>query len=245
MLPCPLRERVGVRGICKIEFKSTLAMQHIELDYVAPLHRITLKNNGACSLAFIAEFTTALDEIEAAGFPAPLIITGQDKTFSTGFHLEDFFSGDTELRSRMFSQSIRLLARVAALPLPTAAAMNGHAFGFGALLALACDWRIMRRDRGFFCLPELELKVAIPRAMMELLMLKLRPEVLRDLLLSGRRVGGDESESLGIVDAACPLDELFTRAEAVLRPQAGHDRETLGAIKRELYRQFLYEAADA
>ncbi len=66
-------------------------------------------------------------------------------------------------------------------PLPTAAAINGHAFGFGALLALACDRRIMRSDRGFFCLPELDLKVAIPRPMMELLKLKLRHDVLRDL----------------------------------------------------------------
>jgi len=97
----------------------------------------------------------------------------------------------------------------------------------------------MRNDRGFFCLPELALKVAIPRAMMELLRLKLRDDVLRDLLLTGRRVGGDEAARLGIIDAACPLAEVAGCAETLLAPHAGHDRETLGALKRELNRSFL------
>ncbi len=219
-------------------------MQHIALDVSGPIHSITLENDGACCLDFIAEANSALDEVEAAACPAALVITGRDKTFSTGFKLDDFFSGDRELRGRMFSGSIRLLARIAGLPLATAAAVNGHAFGFGALLALACDWRVMRSDRGFFCLPELELKVAIPRAMMELLKLKLRPGVLHDLLLSGRRVGGEEACSLGIVDAACCLEELMARAEGLLTAHLGHDRETLGAIKAELNRSFLDAAAE-
>ena len=69
-------------------------MQHIELSRHESLYLLRLKNGGACSLDFIADFTAALDEIEAAQSPASLIITGEDKTFSTGFHLADFFNGD-------------------------------------------------------------------------------------------------------------------------------------------------------
>ena len=216
-------------------------MRHVELDRSAPLPLLRMRDGGACSLSFIDEFNAALDVAEAGD---ALIITGEGTTFSTGFHLEDFFSGDDGLRGRMFSGATALLARVAALPLATAAAVNGHAFGFGALLALACDWRVMRADRGFFCLPELELKVAIPRAMMELFKLKIPAGVLRDLLLTGRRVGGDEAYRLGIVDEACPLDEILGRAGQRLAPQAGRDRDTMGAIKRELYRSFLEAAAE-
>jgi enoyl-CoA hydratase/carnithine racemase len=213
--------------------------EHLTLRHTSQVYTLCLKNGGACSLSFIDDFNAALDIVEASKGPACLIITGQDKSFSTGFHLDDFFSGDAALRSAMLSRSITLLGRVAALPLPTAAAMNGHTFGFGALLALACDRRVMRRDRGYFCLPELDLQVAIPRPMMELLKLKLRHDVLRDLLFSGRRISGQEACGLGIVDAACPLAELMARAHDMVKPLAEKNRTTLGAIKRELYRQFL------
>ena len=218
---------------------------HLSLRLDPPVYTLCLKNGGACSLVFIAGCNAALDVVEASQGPACLIITGEGKSFSTGFHLDDFFSGDAALRDALFSSSIRLLGRVAALPLPTAAAMNGHAFGFGALLALACDRRIMRSDRGFFCLPELDLQVAIPRAMMELLKLKVRHDVLQDLLLSGRRVGGQEACRLGIVDAACPAETLLKQAQGMVLPLANKDRATLGAVKRELCRQFLDTVAAA
>ena len=213
--------------------------QHLTLRHTQPAYTLCLKNGGACSLSLIADFNAALDSIEASTGPACLIITGEDKSFSTGFQLEDFFSGNAGLRQTMLSRSIKLLGRVAALPLPTAAAINGHAFGFGALLALACDRRVMRSDRGFFCLPELDLHIAIPRPMMELLKLKLRHDVLGDLVFSGRRIGGQEAFGLGIVDAACPPAELMAQAHTMVQPLAEKDRATLGAMKRELYRQFL------
>jgi enoyl-CoA hydratase/carnithine racemase len=213
--------------------------EFLSLRHAPPVYSLCLKNGGACSLAFIDSLNVCLDMVETSQGPACLIISGQDKAFSTGFHLEDFFSGDTAMRNEMLSRATKLLGRVAALPVPTAAAMNGHAFGFGAMLAMACDRRVMRSDRGFFCLPELDLQVAIPRPMMELLKLKLRHDVLTDLLFSCRRIGGQEACGLGIVDAACPLAELMDRAQAMVLPLAGKDRSTIGSMKRELYRQFL------
>ena len=47
------------------------------------------------------------------------------------------------------------------LPVYTVAAVNGHAFGAGAQLAVAHDLRLMRTDRGFFCTPEIDMKVGL------------------------------------------------------------------------------------
>ena len=52
-----------------------------------------------------------------------------------------------------------LLARMLALPIPTVAAVTGHAFGAGSMLATAHDWRVMRADRGFFCFPEVDIRL--------------------------------------------------------------------------------------
>ena len=52
-----------------------------------------------------------------------------------------------------------MLARFLTLPVPTAAAVVGHAFGAGAMLALAHDFRVMRADRGYFCFPEVDIRI--------------------------------------------------------------------------------------
>jgi enoyl-CoA hydratase/carnithine racemase len=168
-----------------------------------------------------------------------VVFTGEGKHFSTGFDLDTFFKGAPRDTAALMDGAVRLLGRLLALCLPSAAAINGHAFGMGALLALACDYRVMRQDRGFFCLPEIDLKVPIPQAMTELLKMRLQPSVLRDLLLSGRRIGGDEALRLGFIDAACGSVEVVPEAVALVTALAAKDRATFGAMKRGMHHAAL------
>jgi enoyl-CoA hydratase/carnithine racemase len=52
-----------------------------------------------------------------------------------------------------------LLARLLSLPVVAVAACQGHVFAAGAMLALAHDARVMRADRGYFCLPEVDISI--------------------------------------------------------------------------------------
>jgi len=214
-------------------------MQLIDLEYKPPVFIIRLHGEGSFTPALLSEINAALDSVEACKNPCGVVFTGEGKCFSTGFDLDVFFKGTPGNTAALMDDAVLLLGRLLAFCLPSAAAINGHVFGMGAMLALACDYRVMREDRGFFCLPEIDLKVAIPPAMMELLKQKLQPAVLRDLLLSGRRVGGDEALRLGIIDAACGnagvLPEALARAGALL----GKDRATYGAMKRGMYHAVL------
>ena len=101
----------------------------------------------------------ALDEIEA-GEPTALVTVANGKFYSNGLDLQ-WLSANGEKAQWYVDRVHGLFARVLTLPVPTIAAINGHAFGAGAMLALAHDFRVMRTDRGFFCLPEVDIRLLL------------------------------------------------------------------------------------
>jgi enoyl-CoA hydratase/carnithine racemase len=122
---------------------------------------------------------------------------------------------------------------------PTVAAINGHAFAAGAMLALAHDFRVMRADRGFFCLPEVDINIPLAPGMTTLIKSRLSPRVFRDLILSGIRVGGSQSKEWGIVDEAVPAEQVLSRAIAQASALADKDRQIYQTLKRSMYHEAL------
>ena len=129
----------------------------------------------------------------------------------------------------------QLFERVLTLPVPTVAAVNGHAFGAGAMLALAHDHRVMRDDRGYVCLPEVDIHIPFSPGMNALVMSKLSPRAAVDAMTTGHRFPGDEALAAGIVDATASLEDLPQAAAARVEHLAGKDRTTLGTIKQRMY----------
>lgn len=185
---------------------------------------------------FIDAMNDALDTVEKSEGPAALVTIGaEDKYYSNGLDL-DWMMGDGMAQAPEFIKSaLKFLGRVMAFPVPTAAAMNGHSFAAGALLALAHDFRVMRADRGFFCLPEVDINIPFAPGMTALIKSRLTPTVFRDVILTGVRIGGVQAKELGIVDEAVPADDVLARAIACVAPLAGKNRYTFQALKRGMY----------
>jgi len=122
------------------------------------------------------------------------------------------------------------LQRLVTYPMITIAAINGHAFAGGALLACAFDFRFMRSDRGFFCLPEIDLKFPFLPGM-DAILKKAMPTKYLELQFSGARLTAQECERLQIVAKACHLDDLMTEVLAFAK-KMNKDRKTLGTMKR-------------
>jgi enoyl-CoA hydratase/carnithine racemase len=119
--------------------------------------------------------------------------------------------------------------------MPTVAAVNGHAFAAGAMLALAHDFRVMRADRGFFCLPEVDINIPIAPGMMALIKSRLSPGVFRTSVLTGVRIGGAEAKDLGIVDEAVPGEQVLPQAIARASSMANKGRGIYRTLKRTMY----------
>jgi enoyl-CoA hydratase/carnithine racemase len=185
---------------------------------------------------FVEAFNAALDEVEGSSGPAALVSTGgAEKFYSNGLDLA-WLAGEGASQGNTFVAAVlQLLGRLLVFPLPTVAAINGHAFAAGAMLALAHDYRVMRADRGFFCLPEIDINIPLAPGMTALIKSRLSPRTFRDAILTGARVGGTDAQQHGIVDEAVPAADVLPRALARAAALAGKERSTYGALKRGMY----------
>ena len=179
----------------------------------------------------------ALDEVEGVVGPCALVTTGSGKFFSNGLDLEWLGAGeDTE----GFLESVhRLLGRVLGLDVYTVAAVNGHAFAGGAMLASAHDQVIMRADRGYWCLPEVDLGLPLTPAMYAVLAAHLPASTLAHAALTGRRYSGPEALAAGIATESVPEDAVVARAVDIASGLAGKDRNVLRVHKKLLYGQAI------
>ncbi len=105
---------------------------------------------------WLTEVEQSLDVVERTDGPRALVTTATGKFFSNGLDLE-WLGAHGDQTAGYVARVQQLFARVLALPVVTVAALQGHTFAAGAMLALAHDHRVMRADRGFWCLPEVDL----------------------------------------------------------------------------------------
>jgi enoyl-CoA hydratase/carnithine racemase len=182
---------------------------------------------------FLDEIDARLDEIVRAGAQG-LVTTASGKFYTNGLDL-DWLAANGEQTGWYVGRVQGMLARMLTLPVPTAAAVVGHAFGAGAMLALAHDFRVMRADRGFFCFPEADIRIPFTPGMAALIQAKLTPQAAVASMTTGRRFGGDDAVSLGLVDAVAAEGAVTPAAVDLLRPLDGKDPGTLGAIKQTMF----------
>lgn len=169
-----------------------------------------------------ASLHRCLDEVEAdmmrqeptAG--SALIFTGSGRYFSVGLDLPSYYPkkeniskdcpstpASTNTPQELFHSTYeRLIGRILGFPLLTLAALNGHAVAGGLVLALACDYRIGLARRGLMAMNEILLPSSIPAGMLEVVRVKggHSPNLLRDILLLGRKWTSQQMHSAGLID---------------------------------------------
>ncbi|MET0489550.1 MAG: enoyl-CoA hydratase/isomerase family protein [Acidimicrobiales bacterium] len=181
----------------------------------------------------VAEWHAAVDEVEASTGPAALVTTGTGKFYSNGFALEQIIEDGTI--GAVIPEALRLFTRFLRLPVYTVAALNGHAFAAGAMLAMTHDARVMRADRGFWCLPEADMGVPLAPGMTALIAARLPIATAHRAIMTAHRWGGEDAVTAGIVDEAVAEDQVLARAVELATARADTSRDATTALRVGLY----------
>ena len=187
---------------------------------------------------------SSLDEIERwlqeleDSAPCALVTKASGKYWSNGLDL-DWMATQGDAAPAFLARVHELLARVLEMGVPSVAALQGHTFAAGAMLALAHDDRVMRADRGFFCLPEVDIGLPFSPGMSALIAARLPSRAAHEAMTTGRRYGGQDAAAAGLVEEAVAQGEVLPRALARADALTGKDPRTLRAIKQELYKDTL------
>jgi enoyl-CoA hydratase/carnithine racemase len=187
---------------------------------------------------WVAAVDAALDEVEKAEGPRALVTAATGKFFSNGLDLA-WLAANGAARDGYLASVQALLARMLALPVVTVAAVQGHAFAAGAMLTVAHDFRVMRADRGFWCLPEADIGLPFTPGMSALIQARLAPQVAHEAMITARRYGGHDAAAAGIVDRAVDEEAVRVTAIEMAVAQAGRAGETIATIKARMYAPVL------
>ncbi|MGO4613463.1 enoyl-CoA hydratase/isomerase family protein [Nocardia sp. 2YAB30] len=174
-----------------------------------------------------------LDETQQNGAQA-LVTTATGKFYSNGLDL-DWLMSHGDQAEWYVGQVQALFSRILTCPLPTVAAVNGHAFGAGAMLGIAHDYRVMRVDRGYYCFPEVDIHIQFTPGMAAMIQAKLTPQTSMTAMATGHRYGGAEAYASGLIDRTAPEGAVLDTAMELIGPIAGKDPGTLGAIKSTMF----------
>ncbi len=209
----------------------------IQLVFDSGVATITLnrpEKRNAISFALIDDLLRALKEVEASD-ALVLILTGAGKAFSSGMDLENLKSllGRTPEQNLQDSETmVRLFRTLYEFPKVTIAAVNGPAIAGGTGLALLCDFTLAVPEAKF---GYTEVRIGfVPAIVSTFLLRQVGEKHARDLLLTGRIIGAEEAERMGLINEIVAPEKLMPRARELAALLMENSPSSLRATKQLL-----------
>jgi enoyl-CoA hydratase/carnithine racemase len=196
--------------------------QHVDLDVADGVATVTLKRPeklNALTFDSYAELRDLVPALPLRGDVRAVVLTGRGRGFCAGGDVEEIIGELTRMQTSQLLAFTRMTgAVVRALrecPLPVIAAVNGIAAGAGAVIALACDFRLLARSASFaFLFTQVGLTGADMGAAY------LLPRLIglgraTELLMLGERVDAGRAVEIGLANRV--VDDVAGEAEALAR----------------------------
>jgi enoyl-CoA hydratase len=207
----------------------------VTLERRGPVAVLTLRRPeqlNALSTAVIDGLRSALDDVEGDDTMRALVVTGEGKAFSAGADIKEFRALDGPIAFRAFIEHMeRTLHRLARLPQPSIAAVNGMAFGGGLELAMACDVRVAD-PTARLGVPEIKLGLLPGAGGTQRLPRLASPAVAAQMILTGDPITAADAQKVGLVNEVTEPGQALERAIELASVIATRAPLALAAAKR-------------
>ena len=211
-----------------------MLMEFIKTNRDDELLIVTLARGKANPLnaAMVEELIAALDAASSDDVRGVVLASDRPKFFSSGFDVGEVFQYDRDVMSRFFSRFIDLYESILHLPKPVVAAVSGHAFAGGAVLALACDSRVMAEGEFGFALNEVNLGIVVPSGFVRMATAAVGPRNAREIILEGKTLTPARALEMGLADIVVKPEAVLERAIVRARQLAAKPPMAFGAVKQ-------------
>jgi len=230
------------------------ASRHVEVslhEHVAVLRLANAERRNVIDVATATAMQEAVERLGRDPCVRCLVIAGSDGVFASGADIRELDAASSE-ENLAYNRRLRAAVNaVAALPMPTIAALNGHALGGGLELALACLLRVASTEAKLglpevkLGLPEVKLGIIPATGGLARLPILVPRTVAAELALTGELISGAEAKELGLVNHAVPPEEVMDRALELAEKIAGVAPLSARAIVESLRRDGNLPIADA
>ncbi|MBI4542376.1 MAG: enoyl-CoA hydratase/isomerase family protein [Gemmatimonadetes bacterium] len=203
---------------------------------VATLTLSRPEKRNAMDRRMIAELGAALRTADLAADVAVVALRGAGKDFCAGLDLDELLASadlPVEENERRAMELGELLIALRKMPKVTVALVHGRALAGGCGLATACDI-VLARPGAEFGYPEIR-RGFVPAMVMTMLRRAVGEKLAFDLAATGRIVGADEAERLGLVSRVLPARGFEREAKKLLQEIAGFSASALALIKQQFY----------
>lgn len=215
----------------------------IELAYQGTVAVLTMNTEeNRHNPEFLKVFNQHLDNIEAdKTITAVVLASSSAKSWSLGIDLIWMSqpANSPDLIAEFMSEITGLLKRIITFPMPIIAALSGHAYGNGAVLACACDFRFMKSDKGYFCFPEVDVLVPFFPSMLPIIGKAIPQTFFNRLAMTGQRVDAQALLEHQVIEGIFEDKEGLQTGVMEFAQQFNKDRWIYGQNKTQMNKQIL------
>jgi enoyl-CoA hydratase/carnithine racemase len=194
---------------------GSAALVELKIDgHVAVITLANPERRNVLDLPMARALRGAAEHAGAAADVRCVVITGSGNTFAAGADIAELEAASAADNLAYNAQLLEAVDAVAAIPVPTIAAVNGHAIGGGLELACACVLRVVS-VKAKLGLPEVRLGIVPATGGLVRLPRLISPTVAARLLLTGDLISGTEAVELGLANAAAETEQVLPEALAL------------------------------